>query len=67
MSDLDEMTQRVEAVIQKGVIAPMNMLLVELGEDAGLSQETRYALQQKLRIAITHRDRHARVSTTGKK
>ncbi|WP_297198145.1 DUF2526 family protein [uncultured Pluralibacter sp.] len=54
MSHLDEVSARVDAAIAQDVIAPMNELLVELSDDAGLSRDDRYAQQQRLRTAIAH-------------
>ncbi|WP_368541936.1 YdcY family protein [Enterobacter soli] len=54
MSHLSEVSARVDAAIEEGVIAHMNELLIELSEDAELSREDRYTQQQRLRTAISH-------------
>ena len=54
MSHLSEVTARVDAVIEEGVITHMNELLIELSDDAELSREDRYTQQQRLRTAISH-------------
>lgn len=57
MPHLDEVSARVDATINEGVIAHMNELLIALSDDAGLSREERYAQQQRLRMAIAHHGR----------
>lgn len=57
MPHLDEVSARVDATINEGVIAHMNELLIALSDDAGLSREERYAQQQRLRTAIAHHGR----------
>ncbi|MTH46001.1 YdcY family protein [Intestinirhabdus alba] len=57
MSHLDEISARVDAAIDEGVIAHMNELLIALSDDAALSREERYAQQQRLRTAIAHHGR----------
>lgn len=52
MSHLDEVIARVDAAIEESVIAHMNELLIALSDDAELSREDRYTLQQRLRTAI---------------
>ncbi|SUB71621.1 Protein of uncharacterised function (DUF2526) [Pluralibacter gergoviae] len=52
MSHLDEVRSSVDAVIEQGIIAPMNELLIALSDDADLSREERYVQQQRLRTAI---------------
>ncbi|AVR04153.1 DUF2526 family protein [Pluralibacter gergoviae] len=54
MSHLDEVRSSVDAVIEQGIIAPMNELLIALSDDADLSREERYVQQQRLRTAIAH-------------
>lgn len=54
MSHLSEVSARVDAAIEEGVIAHMNELLIALSEDAELSREDRYTQQQRLRTAISH-------------
>lgn len=57
MSHLEEVSARVDAAIEEGVITHMNELLVVLSEDAQLSREDRYTQQQRLRTAISHHGR----------
>lgn len=57
MSHLDEVIARVDAAIEESVIAHMNELLIALSDDAELSREDRYTLQQRLRTAIAHHGR----------
>lgn len=57
MSQLDEVTARVDAAIANGAIIGMNELLVILSEDSELSREARYEQQQRLRNAIAHHGR----------
>ncbi len=57
MSHREDMQRRVDAVIAQHVIAPMNELLIALSDDAQLSREERYDLQQQLRTAIAHHGR----------
>lgn len=57
MSHLDEVSSRVDAAINEGVISHMNELLVVLSEDGELSREDRYTQQQRLRTAIAHHGR----------
>lgn len=57
MSHLDEVSSRVDAAINEGVISHMNELLVVLSEDGELSREERYTQQQRLRNAIAHHGR----------
>lgn len=57
MSHLNEVTARVDAAIEEGVIIHMNELLIVLSEDAELSREERYTQQQRLRTAIAHHGR----------
>lgn len=57
MSHLDEVSSRVDAAINEGVITHMNELLVVLSEDGELSREDRYTQQQRLRTAIAHHGR----------
>jgi len=54
MSHLNEVSARVDAAIEEGVITHMNELLIALSDDADLSREDRYAQQQRLRTAISH-------------
>ena len=57
MSHLDEVSARIDAAIDEGVITHMNELLIALSDDAQLSREDRYAQQQRLRTAIAHHGR----------
>ncbi|QRG81143.1 YdcY family protein [Citrobacter sp. R56] len=57
MSHLDEVSSRVDAAINEGVISHMNELLVVLSDDGELSREDRYTQQQRLRTAIAHHGR----------
>lgn len=57
MSHLDEVSLRVDAAINEGVISHMNELLVVLSDDGELSREDRYTQQQRLRTAIAHHGR----------
>ncbi|EPJ7087834.1 YdcY family protein [Citrobacter amalonaticus] len=57
MSHLDEVSARVDAAIDEGIITHMNELLVALSDDAQLSREDRYTQQQRLRTAIAHHGR----------
>lgn len=57
MSHLDEVSSRVDAAINEGVISHMNELLVVLSDDGELSREERYTQQQRLRTAIAHHGR----------
>ncbi|HAT6803157.1 TPA: DUF2526 family protein [Citrobacter freundii] len=57
MSHLDEVSARVDAAIDEGVITHMNELLIALSDDAQLSREDRYTQQQRLRTAIAHHGR----------
>ena len=57
MSHLDEISARVDAAIDEGVITPMNELLIALSDDAQLSRDDRYTQQQRLRTAIAHHGR----------
>lgn len=54
MSHLDDVNSSVDAAIERGLIAPMNELLIALSNDTDLSRDERYAQQQRLRIAIAH-------------
>lgn len=54
MTHLDEVIARVNAAIAENIITHMNTLLVDLGSDADLSPDERFAQQQRLRIAIVH-------------
>ncbi|EPO0899156.1 YdcY family protein [Citrobacter amalonaticus] len=57
MSHLDEISARVDAAIDEGVITHMNELLIALSDDAQLSRDDRYTQQQRLRTAIAHHGR----------
>ncbi|EOA4402128.1 YdcY family protein [Citrobacter amalonaticus] len=57
MSHLDEVSTRVDAAIDEGVITHMNELLIALSDDAQLSRDDRYTQQQRLRTAIAHHGR----------
>ncbi|MGE4386317.1 MAG: YdcY family protein [Citrobacter sp.] len=57
MSHLDEVSARVDAAIDEGVITHMNELLIALSDDAQLSRDDRYTQQQRLRTAIAHHGR----------
>ncbi|QCT21413.1 DUF2526 family protein [Jejubacter calystegiae] len=57
MSHLDEISTRVDAAIEEGVIAHMNELLIALSNDGELGRDDRYQQQQRLRIAISHHGR----------
>lgn len=57
MSHLDEVSSRVDAAINEGVISHMNELLVVLSDDSELSREDRFTQQQRLRTAIAHHGR----------
>ncbi|EML9986244.1 MULTISPECIES: YdcY family protein [Citrobacter] len=57
MSHLDEVSARVDAAIDEGVITYMNELLIALSDDAQLSRDDRYTQQQRLRTAIAHHGR----------
>ncbi|MEH0885027.1 YdcY family protein [Enterobacter sp. UNJFSC 003] len=54
MSHLDDVINRVNAVLEEGTITHMNELLIELSDDAELSRDERYAQQQRIRTAIAH-------------
>ena len=53
MSHLDEVRSSVDAVIEQGIIAPMNELLIALSDDADLSRDERYCLLYNLRAHET--------------
>lgn len=57
MSHLDQVSSRVDAAIEEGVIAHMNELLIELSNDSDLARDERYQQQQRLRTAISHHGR----------
>ncbi|WP_336220332.1 YdcY family protein [Citrobacter amalonaticus] len=57
MSNLEEVSARVDAAIEECVVSHMNELLIALSDDAQLSREDRYTQQQRLRTAIAHHGR----------
>ena len=54
MSHLNDVIAGVYAFIFVIVIVHLNLLLIELSDDAELSREERYTQQQRLRTAISH-------------